>query len=840
MTATTSAMVHSGDRINSIGRIRRLVGLFIAVALSVAAPAAHADPDDVRWSPDFGAPGLTGDPAGGWSAVRAVVDWNGTLVAAGNLTHAGGTPVNNVVAWNGTTFESLGEGLDGTVTSLAVVGSTLYAAGEFTSSGGAPLPNVARWSGSSWEPVGSGPPDDATDLVLHADGATLLLLGRFSAIGDPAVAARCLAAWNGTSWSDVGGFAGAENGYLNAAARVGARLYVGGWFDDEGAPNHLNAWDGASWDYDLAALDGEVRLLSRVGSDLYLYGDFTSADDGNTPVQNLARWDGATIHALTDDVSGVLGMGDDDGRLFVVGAFYNHPGPACAHWDGAAWSAGPDRIWGQFGASLSAFARIGGDLFLAGNIQGFYDYTDGGVIKGGKGVVAWDGARFRALGPGFGVADEGYVYGLQEYGGSLVAAGNFQMIGELGAAQGIAAWDGAQWSRLGDGLHDPLGDPSGDQLATWNGRLVVSGYFTGAGSVASQNIIAWSGTDWEGFNGGFAGQGARIVDFGGQLVAGGLLQTEVGSGSALGHVARWSGAQWQTVGTIAPAAGASALRLEVWSGKVVCAGLFTSIDGVPALNIAQWNGAGWSPLGAGLDGRVTALGIHAGDLYASGDFTASGATPLPGRMARWNGSSWVSVGAGLDYYADTMTSAGGKLFVLGAFGSAGGAPANRLAAWDGVGWSALGSGLGQGVGGNGLGGLDLAPYDGDLFVGGFFNTAGDKSAQKIARWELGAATDVGPHPVDSGLRIATLSHNPAADRISFLIQVPADGHVDAGVFDLRGRMIVRLLSAQLAAGEHRVSWDGRDGSGAPASAGVYWIRVVTPQGQTSRKVVRLR
>jgi len=148
--------------------------------------------------------------------------------------------------------------------------------------------------------------------------------------------------------------------------------------------------------------------------------------------------------------------------------------------------------------------------------------------------------------------------------------------------------------------------------------------------------------------------------------------------------------------------------------------------------------------------------------------------------------------------------------------------------------------LGQGVGGNNLGGLDLAPYDGDLFVGGFFNTAGDKSAQKIARWELGTATDVGPDPVDTGLRIATLSRNPNSDSFSFLIQVPADGHVDAGVFDLRGRQVLRLLSNRLAAGEHRLSWDGRDGSGAPASAGVYWVRVVTSEGQTSRKVVWLR
>ncbi len=570
----------------TIHSIRNLAAACVLFAAIGGIPAGRADPADTGWSPDFGAPGLTGDTAGGWSAVRSVVDWNGTLVVGGNLTHAGGAPVRNIVAWNGSEFATLGDGLDGTVTSLAVVGTTLYAAGEFTASGATPLPNVARWTGSAWVAVGSGPPDDATDLVLVADGSTLLLLGGFTSVDSPAVAAKCIAAWDGAAWGDVGGFAGAEFGRLRAAARVGATLYVGGYFDDENAWNYLNAWDGAAWTYDVADLDGEVQLLAAVGSDLYVYGYFSSADAGSITVLNLARWDGSAIHPLTDDVSDVLGMGEDDGQLFVVGAFYNHPGPASSHWDGSGWNAGPDRIWGQFGANLTSFARLGGDLFLAGNLQGFYDYADGGVIKGGKSILAWDGVRFRAMGPGFGVADEGYVYGLKEYGGRLVATGNFKMIGELGGAQGIAAWDGTQWSRFGTGLNDPLGNPSGDQLATWNGKLVVSGYFTGAGAVASRNIIAWNGAGWEGFNGGFVGQGARIVDVGGQLVAGGLLQNEVGSGAPLGHVALWTGAQWQTVGTIAPSAGASALRLEVWNGNVVCAGPFSSIDGVPAQNVA--------------------------------------------------------------------------------------------------------------------------------------------------------------------------------------------------------------------------------------------------------------
>ena len=445
-----------------------------ALAVGLVAPrAGHADPADINWSSDFGAPGLTGVATRWTGIIQSTVNWNGTLVAAGDISHAGGTPVKNVVSWNGSEFVQMGQGLDGTVTSLAVVGGDLYAAGDFTASGGTALPNVARWTGSAWAPVGSGPPDDTTNLSLAVDGSTLLLLGQFNSVNGGSVASRCIARWNGTSWSDVGGFAGADPGYLLAAARVGSVLYAGGWFDDENAYNYLNAFDGSTWTYNLAALDGEVQRLAAVGSDLYLHGSFSTGDNGNVDAVEMARWDGTTLHPLTDDVSGVLGMGVDGGQLFVVGSFINHPGPHNSWWTGSGWNAGPARPWGQFGTHLNTFARVGGDLFLAGNLQGFYDYTDGGVIKGGRNILAWDGTRFRALGTGFGVADGGYVAGLAEYGGQLVATGDFKMIGRLGAAQGIATWNGTQWSRLGSGLNDPFGNPSGDQLATWNGKLVV-------------------------------------------------------------------------------------------------------------------------------------------------------------------------------------------------------------------------------------------------------------------------------------------------------------------------------------------------------------------------------
>jgi glycosidase len=57
-------------------------------------------------------------------------------------------------------------------------------------------------------------------------------------------------------------------------------------------------------------------------------------------------------------------------------------------------------------------------------------------------------------------------------------------------------------------------------------------------------------------------------------------------------------------------------------------------------------------------------------------------------------------------------------------------------------------------------------------------------------------------------------------------RLPADGNVELMVLDVRGHVLRRLLSNQpLAAGEHKVSWDGRDEAGRTAASGVYLFRL---------------
>jgi hypothetical protein len=60
------------------------------------------------------------------------------------------------------------------------------------------------------------------------------------------------------------------------------------------------------------------------------------------------------------------------------------------------------------------------------------------------------------------------------------------------------------------------------------------------------------------------------------------------------------------------------------------------------------------------------------------------------------------------------------------------------------------------------------------------------------------------------------------------------------VFDVRGRLVRRLLRRALPAGAHRLNWDGRSEGGAPAPAGIYFVRYRSGDAAVVRRAVRLR
>ena len=182
---------------------------------------------------------------------------------------------------------------------------------------------------------------------------------------------------------------------------------------------------------------------------------------------------------------------------------------------------------------------------------------------------------------------------------------------------------------------------------------------------------------------------------------------------------------------------------------VYIGGGFSTVGGVPAPNIAKWNGTTWSRLGTGISisgGQVYALAMVGTNLYAGGSFTrigtsASSSTAV-NQLAKWNGTAWSSVGpAGSDGVGGTvyaLASTGTALYVGGGFIGAGGIAVSNVAKWDNATstWSSLGTGAGGTTGlGNGVNGevYALAANATDLYVGGQFTAAGGATAKNVAR-----------------------------------------------------------------------------------------------------------
>jgi hypothetical protein len=82
--------------------------------------------------------------------------------------------------------------------------------------------------------------------------------------------------------------------------------------------------------------------------------------------------------------------------------------------------------------------------------------------------------------------------------------------------------------------------------------------------------------------------------------------------------------------------------------------------------------------------------------------------------------------------------------------------------------------------------------------------------------------------------------NPFAASTQVPFAVPRASAVNLSVHDVAGRLVRQLASGTFSAGEHLVAWDGQDGSGRPAAAGVYFVRLAAGEETATRRIVRLR
>lgn len=107
-------------------------------------------------------------------------------------------------------------------------------------------------------------------------------------------------------------------------------------------------------------------------------------------------------------------------------------------------------------------------------------------------------------------------------------------------------------------------------------------------------------------------------------------------------------------------------------------------------------------------------------------------------------------------------------------------------------------------------------------------------------YPLGTTTAAPERPPLPALAISAPGPNPFRGSTTATLTLPAAASVRASVIDVTGRQVRNLFSRSLPAGAQELSWDGRDDSGRPAGAGVYFLVVESGAGRLTRKVTLRR
>jgi len=366
---------------------------------------------------------------------------------------------SQVTDWNALPNQGL-QGLNDRVSALAIVGSDLYVGGLFGETGDGSLTNlgnIARYDTTTgtWHPL----PNQGLEGSVSAmalDGSDLYVGGAFGETGDGSLTNLGNIARYDTAagtWHALPnqGF----NNTVLALVMSGSDLYAGGYLtetDDESLTDL-----GCVARYDTTAdiwhalsnqgLDGgsppvpglpptpRVYAMAVSDGDLYVGGDFHRTGDGSlTNLGHIVRYDTTTgtWNALPNQglEGSVSAMALDGSDLYVGGGFTRTDDGTLtnlgriAHYDTAAgtWNALPNQ---GLNDDVRALAVSGSDLYVGGE----FTQTDDGTLTNLGNIARYDttAGTWHSL-PNQGLNDD--VRALAVSGSDLYVGGEFTQTGD--------------------------------------------------------------------------------------------------------------------------------------------------------------------------------------------------------------------------------------------------------------------------------------------------------------------------------------------------------------------------------------------------------------------------
>ena len=528
-------------------------------------------------------------------------------------------------------------------------------------------------------------------------------------------------------------------------------LFATGEFQVAGAiaANHIARWDGQRWNPLGSGLSVAGYAIDVSGNDVYVGGGFSSA--GGVPVSNIAKWDGANWSALGPGLNGLVFAVGISGNLVYAGGQFHLAGSLpvgdVAVWNGIEWSdmdggVGPNSI-------VNAIATHGQDAYVGGLIT-----SVGGMPT--SGIAMWNGSEWELLGDGL----EGIVNAIALDGDDVYAC---HTVSEYGSSESwVKKWNGSEWTAVGVHLggtstfdeqltsisfvdHELFvggtsrlwklefgfwfqqADTGCLALSPFQDDLHIGGFFSALGGVRALNIARFDGSTFAPVAGadcnGLREEVNAIAIAGSDVYVGGHFNPGLGSTN---NLARWNGAQWTPIGA---SFNGDVLTIALRGTEIFAGGTFSRAGNLLVNRLARWDGSTWNSMGGASD-EVRSIVVWNNQVYAAGLMTRLNNVIVNG-VGRWDGTNWHSLGGGVAGDMSsvfTMAAGNDALYVGGRFLTAGGITVNRIAKWDGASWSALGTGLSQHP-------FAIAVDGERVYAAGVFNAAGGVPAAHVAMWD---------------------------------------------------------------------------------------------------------
>jgi hypothetical protein len=230
---------------------------------------------------------------------------------SGSVDNFGGKFINN-------NWDSLGLGVNSSIHQFKEINGELWVSGAFTEVDGNSCNILAKWNGLNWNCIYLPYWNMIDDFLFYNN--LLVIGGNFFDSSNNGVD---LAFYDGFNFGifDHPIYGGLS--VIHSLVIFQGDLYAAGYFTqlDGNEGNFIMRWDGNQWHDVGGGTDNEIWCMTIFNNELYVGGFFNYAGGINTG--NLAKWDGSQWSRATPSIitTGILDVQFFNNEVYIAGGF---------------------------------------------------------------------------------------------------------------------------------------------------------------------------------------------------------------------------------------------------------------------------------------------------------------------------------------------------------------------------------------------------------------------------------------------------------------------------------------------------------------------------------------